>query len=647
MDSVVTGTDLDRAIAQSKQEEAEFAKRVRAEEESAKRNPRAHRRKIVKLVAVAYTYIFSILIIALLMLAGVIYFMIEAGSGNFALLKLALLLGIFTFALLRSLWVEIKLPEGVVLSRKDAPDLYREANSIADRLKAPRPNDIRIDWRLNARASQTPRLGIFGFYRNTLILGLPLLMSLTPDEARAVIAHEFGHFSGAHGKFGAWVYRISRTWEQIESQFAGRGGRGGFIFAGFVKWFQPRFEATTFALRRANEYEADRAAADIAGAANAGRGLMRLTFISHHLDKAFWGPLTDQAKMLPAPPDGFLGPMADIARSMPDKDMIEVQLANAFAMPTDYDDTHPSLTDRLKALGCLPSSTEEAVADVSKPIGQSAAEALFGDALPSITAKVESHFASSVKEGWAKTFKTSQEHIGALKTLRQRASAGPLSESDQLDLAYHAYHAEGTATAEPLFRAVHEAYPQNSVAMYWLGQCLSDRADLSAEPLLKEAMAQNPKLTQSVLGALAQLYWETGEHEKYAELRGEATERMMSRQIVETIARNLALTDHFEPHDLSEDSLSRLIGAIRKVPKLDVAYLVNKVLPTGEKRLTLIAFHRRKGLEREGEPQLLMLELLKVDEMPEGTLIFAPSDRKRWTERLDSIPGARIFSHPD
>ena len=67
----------------------------------------------------------------------------------------------------------------------------------------------------NAAIVQHPRFGIFGGTRNYLMLGLPLMQSLSPAEFQAVVAHEFGHLWGAHGRFGAWIYRLRTGWARL------------------------------------------------------------------------------------------------------------------------------------------------------------------------------------------------------------------------------------------------------------------------------------------------------------------------------------------------------------------------------------------------------------------------------------------------
>ena len=98
-----------------------------------------------------------------------------------------------------------------------------------------------------------------------MVVGLPLLRALTPDEFRAVLAHEFGHLSGKHGRFSGWIYRVRQTWIQILTQVHQDRSYASFLFEPFLNWYAPYLNAYSFVLARTQEREADAYAVDFAG----------------------------------------------------------------------------------------------------------------------------------------------------------------------------------------------------------------------------------------------------------------------------------------------------------------------------------------------------------------------------------------------
>src|SRR5579871_1632467 len=229
--------ESDEQLSKLRREREKMIARVMREESLAKKNPGSYRRRVYAYMCLAYGFLFGVLGFALLLVGFLIYSLVN-NEFNSISIRLGIILGLLIFAIVRSLIIKIEPPNGLVLKRDEAPELYREVDAIADRLRAPRPHEIRIDSRLNAAASQTPRFGLFGSYRNVLLLGMPLLLGLEPAEMRAVIAHEFGHFSGSHGKFGARAYRVNATWHVLHNQLVRTNqGISVFVLSPFVNWF--------------------------------------------------------------------------------------------------------------------------------------------------------------------------------------------------------------------------------------------------------------------------------------------------------------------------------------------------------------------------------------------------------------------------
>src|SRR5262249_15523118 len=152
------------------------------------------------------------------------------------------------------------------LKRADAEPLFELARTFSRKLKAPKPHTILLTGDFNAGVVQVPRFGLFGWPKNYLLVGMPLMQALSPEQFRGVIAHEFGHLSGKHGHFGSSIYRIRQTWDQLMNTLESRKHWGTAVFSKFLQWYVPYFNAYTFVLVRAQEYEADRSAAAIVGA---------------------------------------------------------------------------------------------------------------------------------------------------------------------------------------------------------------------------------------------------------------------------------------------------------------------------------------------------------------------------------------------
>ncbi|HEU4542748.1 MAG TPA: M48 family metallopeptidase [Jiangellaceae bacterium] len=121
--------------------------------------------------------------------------------------KLLLVTLAVPFAILVATWRLIRAktppPEGLKVRPGRAPGLWAEARAIAAAVGTRPPDEIRLVPEVNAAVSErTHLLGVIGG-RRYLYIGVPLLQALTVSQLRAVLAHEFGHYSHSHTRLGA------------------------------------------------------------------------------------------------------------------------------------------------------------------------------------------------------------------------------------------------------------------------------------------------------------------------------------------------------------------------------------------------------------------------------------------------------------
>jgi Zn-dependent protease with chaperone function len=327
----------------------EFEGLVRQHEQESRANERAYLRRVVLFALLGYAYVVGVLVVLLAIIGGLIWIVAVTRSGSLLIVKLGLPAGVVGFTIVKGMWVRIEPPTGIALARGQAPKLFAEVDRIARTLQAPRPGRILVTHDFNAFVSQLPRLGVFGWHQNYLVLGVPLMVALTPAQFRAIIAHELGHLSRAHGRIGVWLHRVRMTWIQIMQEFE-KQGRSSGLFQKFLGWYAPRFSAYAFVLDRAQEYEADRQAAAVAGRDQSARALARVEVMGRHLDQRFWPSLWSGVRETRDAPHDVYSRLHESLQQPPSIEDVTVWLADARSARTGLADTHPSLSDRLAAL---------------------------------------------------------------------------------------------------------------------------------------------------------------------------------------------------------------------------------------------------------------------------------------------------------
>src|SRR5262249_16785928 len=104
----------------------------------------------------------------------------------------------------------------------------------------------------------------------------------------AVLAHEFGHLARSHGRVSNWIYRQRLRWAGVVTQLEHVQSSGRVLFAPFLNRFVPYFNAYSFPLARANEYESDATSSKLTSARTAAEALTNLAVVSSYLGERFW-----------------------------------------------------------------------------------------------------------------------------------------------------------------------------------------------------------------------------------------------------------------------------------------------------------------------------------------------------------------------
>ena len=98
-------------------------------------------------------------------------------------------------------------PNGIEVYAKDQPELFDYLHKLADEIGAPRPHRVFLTPEVNAAVFYDLSLiNLIIPSKKNLIIGLGLVNVLNLSEFKAVLAHEFGHFSQNTMMVGRWVY---------------------------------------------------------------------------------------------------------------------------------------------------------------------------------------------------------------------------------------------------------------------------------------------------------------------------------------------------------------------------------------------------------------------------------------------------------
>ena len=559
-------------------------------------------------------------------------------------IKLGLVFGIsglvVGWSILRGAWIRLSPPVGRRLLPQQAPRLFEMIDETSAKAGGIRFHQVLLTEDLNACVVQIPRLGVFGWYRNYLCLGLQLMDALSPQEFHAVLAHEFAHLSKAHGRTGNWLYRIRRTWENVANALANQGGFLVRPLARFFSWFWPRFNARAFVLSRSNEYEADAFSARTTSPATVGRALTRIAVESQRIEQDFWESLNERSARESEPPAAIFDELAMLLKKRMEPANASRWLEHQLARSTDTSDTHPALKDRIAAI-----CPGEAPA-VIEPIETGAADVLLGEPL---AAEVRADFSRKWLEAhgghWRESHANSEKLREQLAELESTAET-PRSKWEKLRIRCNLH---GVPAVADELASLRRENPSHKVARFILGSHLLAEDDPNGLSMLETVAAADPPSALECYGQLAAYHDRHGNRDAIVELKrlADLHDEKMQQAVIER--SHASPVDHFESHGLTDEEMIGIRKALAGVKELEKACLVQKtvrIMPVWKSYIMVVTlkFPTLKFITDSAKQQVLQQIVNAVD--VDGYLVVFndEGDNKALAKRIRSIPGTEVFS---
>jgi Zn-dependent protease with chaperone function len=615
-----------------------------------KRHPRWYRWRLVLLIGLGYLYLVGVMFLGVVLALGAVA--LGVFQPNYVTIKLAfwavVIGGGASWAIVRALWVRIPPPEGLQVTQAEVPELFRVVRQICTRIGTAKPHKVLLVPQYNASVAQVPRLGIFGWYRAYLLLGLPLMQNLSPEEFTAVLAHEFGHLSRSHCRFGGWVYRTRQTWERVMAELFRRKNRAARALQAFLRWFWPAFNARAFVLARANEFEADRCSAEVAGVVPSGQALVRLNVYGPVVEQ-FWAGMDRLNQIQDQPPLDILQQLGGRLAGPVLEEQARRSLEIALRLATHCTDTHPCLRDRLKALGCIRGDAADEVPLLSLP-QRSAAEVLLGERYRDLTSRLGGQWAQWAGPTWTarheEALKSRQALVALTAKPAQEATIDDLWTQVQLlvDL-------DGDAAAQSTADVILGREPEHAGAAFIRGRHLLAEDDAAGIQWLDRAMQRNPRLTEHGVALIQAYHARKGSPAQVRALDRHLDEHERKMAIAAQERSVVTVKDHFTSHDLSESArteLSQILAAESAIARAWVTRKVMTVLPDEPMYVIALETHAPWWrFRRQRANQLLVQRVLSRVGLSGYIYLFTiGGNLKSLGKKIAKVPESLVFERP-
>jgi hypothetical protein len=179
------------------------------------------------------------------------------------------------------------LPAGIALERNRAPALFNLVGELCRHYRGPAIERVVISGAFELEILKTPCRALPVWSVSTLVIGLPLIESLSSAQFRCVLARRLGQFSKRYNRLVNWLNQLRRIWPQyaIGSEAAGPGFQP-------VRWFFSVFasfyDLVSLPAARLDELAADSYAMEVCSDEEVLEAITIETVCRLYLEEKYW-----------------------------------------------------------------------------------------------------------------------------------------------------------------------------------------------------------------------------------------------------------------------------------------------------------------------------------------------------------------------
>lgn len=194
------------------------------------------------------------------------------------------------------------------ITKEEQPELFQMIEEIVQEVGTDFPKKVYLSSEVNASVFYDSSFwSMFVPVRKNLLIGVGLMNTISVDEFRAILGHEFGHFSQKSMRVGSYVYNVNQI---IYNMLYDNEGYNNFVqhiagvssylaifvvmatkIAEGIQYILKKMYAIVnlnhLALSREMEFHADAVAASVTGSQALITSLLRLHIADHALNNVF------------------------------------------------------------------------------------------------------------------------------------------------------------------------------------------------------------------------------------------------------------------------------------------------------------------------------------------------------------------------
>ncbi len=323
-----------------------------------------------------------------------------------------------------------------------------------------------------------------------------------------------------------------------------------------------------------------------------------------------------------------------------------MNLSKAVAVNTDYSDSHPSLSERLKTMGYWRNSD---LPELPEEVAETASAFYLGKHEEKYSNVFNSVWQERVRDQWQQRHAYLLEAQKRIDELNEKANTQELSPDELYERAGLIAERYGEKESLAALREMLVKNADDARANFAVGSILLNDGDEEGIGYLQKAMGLDRTLK---LAGCETLYYYLRSKGRDEEAKKYVLEMEAEDEIVDLANRErsgISPNDNFERHDLDAEKIDKIGQKMRYYDEIQAMYLVRKVVRHYSEIPLYVMFVETKkkgwfggGTTLSGE-DLLNVLIERLSEFGIHYFVILEKDFESLKPRLEQIDGARIF----
>lgn len=303
-------------------------------------------------------------------------------------LALVMLGAAFSWALFK---IKFSIPAGLDVTEEKFPHLHKLVSELREEFGNPKIDRIILRDDFEIRIIKTPRTGIPFLNTITLVIGLPMLLTMSPVYFRALLARRIGQLSTKHTPVTTRLYFLNDIWLQFKTSTKHSKNKLVAALYYFFSIYSSLYQSVLLPLFQKEELEADRYGMDIVNHSDMAECIVYEEVVGRFLKNKFWPKIYHMAKRSKTPEFFPYSQMTKVVKAGITDDEISQTVQAALKIENNVADSMPVLMTRLNHLG-------HARPLAPKRLSKTAAEYYLGNTLGKIIELFDKRWLSKIKK---------------------------------------------------------------------------------------------------------------------------------------------------------------------------------------------------------------------------------------------------------